>query len=89
MAKKRMLRIQFMDGSKVTFEFPEQSANEMARALKIEQLVKSPYVMVMAEGVLLMYPVANIKSIQVAVHGQKPSDFKLPPQAILGARIAD
>ncbi len=86
MEKDRAMTIHFMDGSYVSFDFPEQKPNEAARAIMLEEVLKSPYIMIEADGVLLMYPVANIKSIQLMVPGS-PLKAPLPRQTIRDATI--
>jgi len=82
MEPTRGLTIHFNDGSKVSFGFPEQTANEAARQLKVEDFLKSPYLMLITDGVLTMFPVANIKAIQFAVGSAK---VRLPKHVIEGA----
>jgi hypothetical protein len=90
MNRDRAITIYFMDGTKVSFDFPEQAANEAAREMKLEDILKSPYVMVVADGVVLMYPVTNIKSIQFPIPaGTAKTQFKIPRQAIVGATVVD
>jgi hypothetical protein len=67
MPNDRAMTIHFVDGTKVSFNFPEQKTNDAARAIMLEEMRKSPYVMVEAEGVFLLYPVVNFKSIQIAI----------------------
>ncbi|HEX9180829.1 MAG TPA: hypothetical protein VF859_10575 [Burkholderiales bacterium] len=88
MNQDRALTIHFMDGTKVSFDFPEQKPNEAARSIMFEEMLKSPYVMVEAEGAFLMYPVANIRSIQLMV---PPGQGRTPVAKgiIRGARIVD
>ncbi|HEX6828571.1 MAG TPA: hypothetical protein VF104_06290 [Burkholderiales bacterium] len=69
MQDQRAMTIHFVDGTKVSFDFPEQKTNDAARSIMLEDLEKSPFLMVEAEGVLLIYPVANIKAIQILVPG--------------------
>jgi hypothetical protein len=57
--------IHFMDGTNVSFAFPAQETNNFGSTLAIEELMKSPFLLVEADGALLLYPVANIKSIQL------------------------
>lgn len=71
MQHDRSLTIHFMDGTKVSFDFPEQKTNEAARAIMMEEMRKSPFLMVETEGVFLLYPVVNIKSIQIRVPSGK------------------
>jgi len=88
MNQDRVMTIHFMDGSKVSFDFPEQKTNEAARAIMLEEILKSPYVMLEAEGLFLMYPVVNIKSIQVMIQpGQAKAPF--PKGTIRGASVVD
>ncbi|HUQ26636.1 MAG TPA: hypothetical protein VM140_13280 [Burkholderiales bacterium] len=75
-----------MDGSKASFAFPDQAANEAARQLRLEEFVKSPYLMVIADGVFTMLPVANIKSIQMPV-GENMKKVSLPKHVIKGATL--
>jgi hypothetical protein len=65
MTRDRAMIVHFMDGTHVSFTFPAQEANSFGSTLLIEELLKSPYLLVEADGALLMYPVANIKSIQL------------------------
>ncbi|HET9699477.1 MAG TPA: hypothetical protein VFP70_01010 [Burkholderiales bacterium] len=88
MSNDRALTIHFMDGTRVSFDFPEQKTNEAARAIMFEEILKSPYVMVEAEGAFLMYPVANIKSIQIMVP-TAPGKTPAVKGVIRGARMAD
>ena len=65
MKRDRAMTIHFMDGTHVSFDFPAQEANVYGSALLIEELLKNPYLLVEADGAILIYPVANIKSIQL------------------------
>jgi hypothetical protein len=90
MDRERALTIHFMDGTRVSFDFPEQASNEAARQMKIEEILKSPYLLVIADGVMLMYPVVNIKSIQFPLPPDAAkAQFKPPRQTIVGASIVD
>jgi hypothetical protein len=79
---KRGVTIRFIDDSTVSFDFPQQVADPQAVVRRMEKLLDSPYVLVEAEGALLMYPVTNIKSIQVF-----PAPEKLPDTVIRGASL--
>ena len=65
MQRDRAMLIHFMDGTHVTFTFPAQEANSFGTTMLIEELAKSPFLLVEADGALLMDPVGNIKSIQL------------------------
>ena len=83
----RGIIITFMDGSKLSFGFPQQGANSAARQLKLEELMKSPWLMVIADGSLHMFPVANIKSIQLPVSAQDAEQVRLPAHVIRNASV--
>ena len=83
----RGLTITFLDGSKLSFGFPQQGANAAAKQLKLEEFIKSPYLMVIADGALTMFPVANIKSIQLPLGGQDAEQVRLPAHVIRNAKL--
>ena len=87
MEPTRALSVHFIDGSKVSFGFPNQSANAAARQIKLEEFFKSPYLLVLAEGVLTLLPVANIKAIQLPVDDFIMKDVRLPEHVIKDAVI--
>ena len=87
MKESRGLTINFMDGSKVSFGFPEQGLNSAAKQLKIEEFLKNPFLMVLAEGVLNMFPVANIKSIQLPLDPAEIEQIRLPAHVIKNATL--
>jgi hypothetical protein len=53
----------------------------------LESFMKSPYLMVVADGVLNMFPVANIKAVQLPVDGDIDA-MNLPQHVIKGATVA-
>jgi hypothetical protein len=81
---KRGLTIHFCDGTKLNFEFPAQTPNEMAALLKLEEVLKQRQIIVTVDGAVLIIPFENIKFIQAF-----PAPPKLPRHAILGASIPD
>ena len=83
----RGLTITFMDGSKLSFGFPQQGANAAAKQLKLEEFLKSPYLMVLADGALTMFPVTNIKSIQLPLGGKDTEQVRLPGHVIRNAKL--
>jgi hypothetical protein len=86
MKRDRAMTIHFMDGTHVSFDFPAQEANAFGSAILIEELLKNPYVLVEADGALLVYPIANIKSIQLTnLSGGGGS--VVPKNLIRGARV--
>ena len=87
MEPEQGLTITFNDGSKVSYAFPDQAPNEAARQLRLEEFLKSPYLMIIADGVFTMLPVANIKAIQRPV-SEKMKGTALPKHVIKGATLA-
>lgn len=82
MAEKRALTIHFTDGTKFSFDFPRQVPDDQMIASRIEQVLKHQYLMVEADGTVLMFPLNNIKYVQVY-----PAPAKIPDSMIKGARI--
>jgi hypothetical protein len=85
----RVLTLHFVDGSKLSFEFPEQSANEAARQIKLNELMASKYLVIEAEGSVLLFPVASIKymALSLPMIPTRGTRSMLPRHAITGARI--
>ena len=81
------LTVHFMDGTKASYAFPDQAPNEAARQLRLEEFLKSPYLIVIADGVFTMLPVANIKAIQMPV-SENMKKTTLPKHVIRGATFA-
>ena len=86
MEPNRGLTVVFTDGSKISYGFPKQEANAAGQQLRLEDFLKSNYLMLVSEGVLTMFPVANIKAIQVAV-GEGVEEVKMPKHVIRGATL--
>jgi hypothetical protein len=83
----RDLTINFMDGTKISYSFPEQGANAAAKQLKLEELLKNPFLIVLGEGQLTLYPVRNIKSIQMPVAEGESEQIRLPAHVIRNAKL--
>jgi len=81
------LTVHFMDGSKLSFGFPNQAANAAARQIRFEEFLKSNYLLIIADGVLTAFPTANIKAIQLPVDEQAIQEVRLPPHIIRGATL--
>jgi hypothetical protein len=71
MQEQRGVSIFFNDGSKVSLDFPKQSANEAAAQMKLEDVLKKRYIMFEADGTLLLIPFENVKYIQLHPAPQK------------------
>lgn len=82
MSDKRGLNIFFNDGSKVSFEFDKQVVDERAVLFKLEKILDKPYLMVEAEGSILMFPMSSVKYLQAF-----PAPKQLPDYAIKGATV--
>lgn len=87
MEPTRALAVHFMDGTKVSYGFPTQAPNAAARQILFEEFLKSPYLLVLAEGVLTAIPVVNIKAIQFPVDDAMLKDVRLPGFVIRDAVI--
>lgn len=81
------LTVHFTDGTKISFGFPNQAANTAARQIRLEEFLKSNYALVVADGVLNIFPVANIKAIQLPVDEKAVQEVSLPAHTIRGATI--
>ena len=87
---ERTLTLHFIDGSKLSLEFPEQAANEAARKLKLQEFFAGNHVVLEAEGSVIVCPMANIKYMTFSTLMLDPKAVAdvLPKKAILGARIS-
>jgi hypothetical protein len=88
MPRDRYMTVHFNDGSKLSFEFPEQSPNAAAKQMKVSEFLTSKHLVVEAEGSVLLIPVTSIKYISLnAMDVVAGKSVPLPKHAILGARI--
>jgi len=87
MEPTQALTIHFTDGSKMSFGFPNQAPNAAARQIRLEEFLKSAHALVIADGVLNIFPVANIKAIQLPVDEQAAQEVRLPAHTIRGATL--
>lgn len=86
MEPTRGLTVHFVDGTKVSYGFPQQEAQLEAMKTRLQQTLNSPFLMVVADGILTAFPMANIKAIQVPVDDTKVG-AALPPTTIRGATM--
>ncbi len=85
MQDQRGITIFFNDGSKVSLDFPKQSANEHAAALKLDDVLKNRYMLFEADSTFLMIPFENVRYVQVY-----PAPQDVPGHTyIKGATIKD
>jgi len=75
MTQKRNMVIHFMDGTKVAYDFPKQVAAGLSVIAKIEKVLEKQYIVIEGEGVMHLYPVNNIKSIQLYPLPDRFPDF--------------
>jgi hypothetical protein len=66
MHRDRALTIYFLDGTHISFGFPVQRANDAARGIMLDEILAKPYLMIEADGALLVYPMTSVKSIQIS-----------------------
>jgi hypothetical protein len=87
MEPTRGLTVHFTDGTKMSYGFPEQGANVAAKQMILDSFLKSPYLLVIADGVLTMLPVANIKAVQFPVD-ESVAGMTMPQHVIRGATVS-
>ncbi|MGH8765347.1 MAG: hypothetical protein ACRET8_06485 [Burkholderiales bacterium] len=88
MTATRFITIQFNDGSSVRYSFPIQSTNKAAQQLKIEDLLKGRHLLIHAEGRLVIYPIENIRKIELSAgSGDNMDGIRLPAHAIRDAKL--
>jgi hypothetical protein len=82
---ERSMIIHFNDGTRKQIAFPAPAAEGDGNlAMRIGEALNSRYLVLEAEGSLLVIPVESIKSLQ-----SFPAPQKLPPYAIRGVRFTD
>jgi hypothetical protein len=86
MEPTRGLTIHFTDGTKVSYGFPQQETELEAMKKRLQQTLNSPFLMVIADGILTAFPMTNIKAIQLPVDETKVG-AALPPTTIRGATM--
>ena len=80
------LTLHFIDGTRMSFDFPEQSKGVAGKQLRLDSFRDSDHVLIEADGNLLMFPMANIKYLQLS--GSLPFDEARPPRDLIqGATI--
>jgi hypothetical protein len=80
MTRKRNMVIHFMDGTNIAYDFPKQVQDGHSITSRIGKLLEMQYLVIESDGVIQLYPVNNIKSVQVY-----PIPDKLPDFVIRGA----
>jgi hypothetical protein len=86
----RIATLHFVDGSKLAFDFPQQTENAAARQLKVADFLAGKHLVIEAEGQVFIFPVTSIKYIAFSVDRMtREGRGALPRHAIVGARIRD
>ncbi len=83
MSEKRWLTIHFTDNTEMRFDFVSQSIDPEILTAVVEKVTESNKLILEVEGVMYMFPYANIKYIRVS-----PCPEVLPETAIKGVHIA-
>ncbi len=83
MKTKKQLIIHFLDGNKIYFDFPDQSHSENITQY-VDNLLKDQHIAIEADGSVFVYPLQNIKSLQIY-----PSPKILPGNIIRNATITE
>jgi hypothetical protein len=88
MKRARALTLHFIDGTKISFDFPEQTSSVAGKSMKLEDFINSSNVLIEADGSLLVFPMANIKYVQFSItEAFDPDVMKLPSSLIRHATI--
>jgi hypothetical protein len=88
MKRDRSITLHFIDGTKITFDFPEQTKSIAGKALRFEDFISNNNVLIEADGSLMVFPMANIKYVQFSITEAFDSDLvKLPSSLIRHATI--
>jgi hypothetical protein len=88
MKRDYSLTLHFNDGSKISFDFPEQTPNAAAKQIKLADFMTSRHLVIEADGDVLIFPIANIKYIALSSAGASLGGMAgLPKHAITGARV--
>ncbi len=81
MSDKNYAIIHFIDGTTLKLEFPKQD-DDVNFANRMQKFLESQWLMIDADGSLLMIPVSSIKYIQ-----SHPRPAILPDSAVKGATL--
>jgi len=82
----RTITVRFIDGTKLSFDFPEASGSIQAKQFKLEEFFLGQHLVIEADGALMVFPIANIKSLEIPI-SKSEEQIKLPAHTIRGARI--
>jgi len=65
MADQRGVTIFFNDSTKLSLTFPNQTMNEIAAMLKLDDVLKKRFMLFEADSTLLMIPFENVRYVQL------------------------
>jgi len=90
MAHDRTLTLHFNDGTRMVFEFPEQTGHMLVKEAKLKEMLASQNLVIEAEGQVMIFPMTSIKYIAFNSFGEgSVKGSVLPKQAITNARVVD
>jgi len=72
----------------VRYSFEAMTDNKAAQQLKLEDLLKGRHLAVQTEGRLTLYPMENIRSLELSAGGGNLEGIKLPLHTIRNAKLA-
>jgi hypothetical protein len=88
MKRDRAITLHFIDGTKITFDFPEQTTSVAGKNLRMEEFITSNNILIEADGSYFIFPVANVKYLQLsAADSSEPEGVKMPRTLIRHATI--
>jgi hypothetical protein len=83
------IAIEFSDGTRIKYSFPAQGANAAARQMKIEDFLKGRHLVIQSDSRLIMYPLENIRAIELSTGGADLEGVKLPLHTIRDAKLQE
>lgn len=91
MSQVRFLKIEFVDGTTTSYSFPVQSfatesQSRAVRQMKLESFFKDRFLVLHGEGKLMVFPVENIKSVQLSSEDEELEGIRMPTHTIKGAQ---
>jgi hypothetical protein len=78
------MTIHFSDGTRLSFTFPQQVADAHSVSARVEEALRSQYLLVECEGSMMLFPFSSIKYVQV-----HPAPSPVPANAVRGAKLVD
>ena len=82
MPEQRHIKLHFIDGSMLRFEFPEPEGDGLGGAQRAEDILNQRHLVIEADGTLLLFPVTSIKYVEVF-----PAPRNLPGSVVRNAAL--